>query len=450
MKNQNHPSRQRHIGFTLSLVCLLATSFTAKAAVVWNWNLPGTTNSSGVWTTASNWAPSEATTDTYPDAIDAIANLYIPYDAGTNRVISLSGTRTLGSLTIGDATTPSPTSPTKLQFGGGGASNTLIMSGTNGASITKQSSSTVEMYRTTRFASNTVITSNGGVLNFGTSAVDGGSSKITGTGNLSIEGLGGLTVFSAAGLSAADFSTAYTGNITVQNGGRLRINNTLQANTDGGPIGRLIVANTGTLSGAGTVSRATTIQSGGTLAPTSNVTTTVGGVTTISTTQGGAAVMVYTAGLTMQTGSNFGFDLYSNTTSNRGATGGFDGINVTGGALAIEQGVVFNLTFNGTASTVDFTNAFWETDKQWLVFDNSTTPTIPLSGSIFTLGSVTNDASGNSFSVTGGAFAFLQSGNDIYLTYTVPEPSVWLLLSAGLTWLVVCRRRPRRSRLPGV
>lgn len=448
MKKQNYPTRQRRIGFTLSLACLLATGFTAKAAVVWKWNLPSTTNSSGVWTTASNWVPSEATTDTYPDAIDAIADLYIPYDAGTNRVISLSGTRTLGSLTIGDAT-PSPASPTKLQFGGGGASNTLIMSGTNGASITKQSSSTVEMYRTTRFASNTVITSNGGVLNFGTT--DGGTSKITGTGNLSIEGSGGLTVFSAAGLSSADFSTAYTGNITVQNGGRLRINNTLQANTDGGPIGTLTVANTGTLSGAGTVSRATTIQSGGTLAPTSNVTTTAGGITTISTTQGGAAVMVYTAGLTMQTGSNFGFDLYSNTTSNRGATGGFDGINVTGGALTIAQGVVFNLTFNGTASTVDFTNAFWDTNQQWLIFDNTNAPTIPLSGNIFTLGTISTDANGNSFSVTGGAFAFLKSGDDIYLTYsTIPEPSIWLLLGAGLTWLLICRRRPRQSARSGI
>lgn len=448
MKRQSYPSSQRHIGLTLALICLLGTNFTAKADVIWTWKNPSSTNSTGWWNNANpniapqdNWTLPADAVGTYPDAIDAVANLYIPYTAGI-RTINLSGTRTLGSMTIGDASaTPSAT----IQFGGGSASNTLIMSGTTGASITKESGNTVEMYRTTSFSSNTTITSNAGLLIFGTSAAGGGVSKITGAGNLSIEGSGGLTVFAARGIDGSgqptdNFSTAYTGNITVQNGGRLRINNNLLANTTL-PVGTVTVANTGTLSGSGTVERATTIQSGGTLAPVSG----------ISTTGGGAAVMVYTAGLAMQTGSNFGFDLYSNTTSNRGVTGGFDGINVTGGALTIEQGVVFNLAFNGTASTVDFTNAFWDTDQQWLIFSNTNAPTIPLSGNIFTLGSISNDASGNSFSVTGGAFAFLKSGNDIYLTYsTIPEPSIWLLLGAGLTWLLICRRRPRKSARSGI
>jgi len=99
---------------------------------------------------------------------------------------------------------------------------------------------------------------------------------------------------------------------------------------------------------------------------------------------------------------------------------------------------------NGTASNVDWANAFWDADHAWIVVD--ATQAISSSGG-FSLGAVGNDRLGQPLATirTSASFATARSGNDIVVTYTaVPEPSTYVLLGIGTTmagWSIWQRRR---------
>jgi hypothetical protein len=113
-----------------------------------------------------------------------------------------------------------------------------------------------------------------------------------------------------------------------------------------------------------------------------------------------------------------------------------------GGTFTLQSGVNFNITLNGTGSTVDFTNAFWNSNQSWHVFSNTNAPSI---ASLFNLGTVSTDSLGGIYT-NYGTFSFSQSGNHIYLNWApIPEPSTGILLAVGvaaLWWL----RRHRSSR----
>lgn len=217
-----------------------------------------------------------------------------------------------------------------------------------------------------------------------------------------------------AGTQVLGGANTYTGSTTVS-GGTLIVNGSIG--------GSGVTVNTGaTLGGSGTVSSLVAVRSGGTLSPGNS-----------------PGVATYSGGLTLETGSNFTFDLNANTSNilDRGTS--FDGVNVTGGTLTLQSGVNFNLVLNGDGSTTNYNGGFWNSNQSWLVFDNANSPTV---ASLFTLGTISNDSFGNNFSVTGGAFSFDQMGNDIYLNYSaIPEPSLGLLVAFGLGLVIVLRRR---------
>jgi len=160
--------------------------------------------------------------------------------------------------------------------------------------------------------------------------------------------------------------------------------------------------------------------------------------------------MTYNSGLTLSTGSTFNWELVADSAVGRGMN--FDGIDVTGGTLTVESGVDFNLVFNDTGSTVDFTTSFWDNDQSWLVFDNAIAPNV-ISGSFFNLGSISADPNGAFLSAVNpnGVFSFSQSGNDIYLNYAVvvPEPSTAGVLALFFSsWLTFFRRRRKLTLTP--
>jgi len=233
------------------------------------------------------------------------------------------------------------------------------------------------------------------------------SNNISGTGSLTKQGTGVLTLTG---------TNTYSGTTTVSVG-TLVIDGSL-GNT------AVTVASGARLGGSGDFGGAVTLQSGSTHAPGSS-----------------PGLPEFSAGLSYLTGSTFEFELIADTTFGRGIN--FDGVDVTGGLLTIESGVVFNISLNGLGSNVNFASAFWQSDRSWLIFDSTLAPSV--TSNIFTLGSVSADSLGNSFASTGGVFSFSQVGNDIYLEYAaIPEPSASVLLGLGLAALWGLQKRGKK------
>lgn len=256
----------------------------------------------------------------------------------------------------------------------------------------------------------------GGNVTLGSATLTAGDSASTQYAGV-ISGTGGF-VKAGSGTQILSGVNTYSGATTVSAGSLI-----IGVGGSGSIAGGNVTVQSGaTLGGSGTINGATTIQAGGTLSPGNS-----------------PGVLTQTAGLTLSTGSSFTFELAADTASGRGTN--FDGVNVTGGTLTIESGVAFNVVFNGSGSTVDFTAGFWGSSQSWLVFSNASLPSTV--AGIFDLGTVSNDSLGQSFSSTGGSLAFSQVGSDIYLNYTaVPEPGTWALLGlAGVAWMIIHRRR---------
>lgn len=259
-------------------------------------------------------------------------------------------------------------------------------------------------------------------------------------GNLSKSGTGRLTLEGA---------NTYTGATNVY-GGVLEI-------ASGGSLARgVLVRSGGTLQVDGAISTAgtysTTVYSGGTLTGTG----TIGGATTITvgathSPGNSPGVQTFENNLTYQAGSTLVWELITNSTApaDRGVT--YDGVDVAGN-LTFSGSTTVNLTFNLEGSSVDWTDALWDSSitgtDGWKIFsvEGSTTgaENLALAGAHTLLDS--NGVSLASVRPAGdghvAAYFFVtQVGSDVYLNYSVPEPDSLLL--GGLGTLALFRRRRR-------
>jgi autotransporter-associated beta strand protein len=149
-------------------------------------------------------------------------------------------------------------------------------------------------------------------------------------------------------------------------------------------------------------------------------------------------VQTFNAGASYEAGSTFEWDLLQNFSDPTGRGTAYDGVNVTAGQLFIAAGAQSELRFNLEGSTVNWSNSFWATDQQWLVFDNASAPS-----GLFGAPSVTVDSAGATLASLrpDATFSWGQVGNDVYLNYTIPEPSSALFAIAGVLGLSLRRRR---------
>jgi len=282
----------------------------------------------------------------------------------------------------------------------GSAISTLFL-GDGGASGSLSSSSTLTLSNANaKFAVNQSDTV--------TQGVDFGNSAINGPGQF-IQAGSGTTILTAA--------NSYLGTTTV-NAGTLLING-----NQSGATGAVTVLGGATLGGVGTV----------------------GGVTTISgihSPGNSPGIQTFNGNLNYEAGAVVNWELIANSSGSAGTN--YDQIVLpTSGNLDFVGATTLALSFNGAGSAVDWSNAFWNVNRAWMVYDLSA-GAVSNAGNL-TVGGSLLDSLGNTLSPTGrGYFTTSVSGQDVMLNFVaVPEPSTLVLLG-GLA-AVGCLFRRRRA-----
>jgi hypothetical protein len=255
-------------------------------------------------------------------------------------------------------------------------------------------------------------------------------------------------------LRAGHASAFGTGTVTV-NGGTLDLAGFSVTNALTGSQGFITnasaYAGTQTVSGpisyAGTVGGMVDVATGGLLA--GNAVTFTGPVSVSGTHSPGASpgLQTFNGGLGYTSAATLVWELSANTeaTADRGVL--YDAVDVTtSGSLSVDPLASISLVFNApladtTASTVDWSNSFWDSARQWKVVD----VVAPATWNSVTFGNVLvgNDATGASLSSSrpSASFTVGQQSGDMYVFY-VPEPRAALpAIAAALgAWLLRRRR----------
>lgn len=228
----------------------------------------------------------------------------------------------------------------------------------------------------------------------------------------SVSGVGGLNQ-TGSGTTILSASNSYTG-LTKVSGGTLAVNGSI--------AGDLQVDAGATLKGSGTIAGDTTIS--GTHSPGNS-----------------PGIQTFGGNLTYQPGSSMVWQLAANTTTNSPLV--YDQV-IVGGNLAFNGSTTLQLVFNDLGSMVNWTDALWSSNQIWTIYQVSG-QTTGLENFTISPGSLF-DAYGNQLDsiVAGASFSISQNGQDVTLTYTVPEPSTYALIGLGALALVVAYRRRRR------
>lgn len=251
-------------------------------------------------------------------------------------------------------------------------------------------------------------------LAFGGNSLSVGSNGQSTTYSGVLTGSGSLTKVGGGRLALAGANT-FSGATNV-NSGELALNGSI--------TGSLSVASIASLSGTGTVG---------------------GNATIIGTHSPGNSpgAQTFNANLTYGAGAVVNWELIANTSGSAGAN--YDQILLPTGNLTFSGSTTLALSFNSVGSSVDWTNAFWNVNRSWTVYDLSGGTTIGGLSNL-SLGGSLLDSLNQPLSPTGrGYFTTSLAGQDVMLNFVaVPEPSTIALALAGLAcggWMMRPRRR---------
>jgi hypothetical protein len=155
------------------------------------------------------------------------------------------------------------------------------------------------------------------------------------------------------------------------------------------------------------------------------------------------AAATFSNGLTYSSTSDLTWALNQNTTALPGTN--FDQLAVTGGNLTIASGAQLALVFNKSGSLVDWSNTFWDTNRQWQLLNFSGTGS---STGNFTSLTISTDSLGQTLASirSGASFSVNRIGNDLFVDYIIPEPSTLPLLLLALFAFGVGRKNFSRPR----
>ena len=249
-----------------------------------------------------------------------------------------------------------------------------------------------------------------------------------------------------SGTSVLDAANTYTGPTRIQ-AGRLELGTAGSVAS----TSSLIVEPTGEFATNGKSPTFSAVQNNGLVAlggGTASITQVLSGtgtiygnvaVTGLHSPGNSPGVEEITGNLAYGTGAGVLWELTGNTTTNSPVV--YDQI-VVGGDLTFSSSTGLTLSFDSAGSLVDWGDTFWDTSRQWTLWD--------VAGTTSSFGNLSLGGTNwlDGFGIALGdarpqaGFSVSQQGSDVVLTYSaVPEPSSLVLTGLGMAAAAVLRRR---------
>ena len=267
-------------------------------------------------------------------------------------------------------------------------------------------------------------------------------------GNISLAGGGGDTgIVVAAGaltLSGDIAPTTTNRNLRLRGAGTGVITGTISDFAPGTALVSIAKSEAGTWSLNGPVQHTGSISvTAGTLLVNGSVTGASSAAASVGATFGGAGTLsclavingnhapgnattgtqAFASSVSYGSASHLQWELGANST----AVNDFD--QVSAATVNVTTGAKIDLFLNRPGSTVDFTDAFWSTNRTWPALLTTSTVT-----GTFTLGTLTADSTGRSFSGW-GTFSLQHTGNGVNLLWTAASAwQQWQALNFGANW----------------
>jgi autotransporter-associated beta strand protein len=353
-----------------------------------------------------------------------------------------------GTLRLGNGSTVGALGPASVLTGSAGATLAFDRLDTINSGVDFAAAIGGAM-NVTQLGSGTVVLA--GVNTYtGTTSVAAGTMRVSGSGRIASSaridvGAAGTLAFARAD----DYGGAYDGKLTgsgllsVQSGSlTLTGLNTFAGSSE-------------VLSGAvlqldGQINNATLdIDSGATLMGSGTIlgTTTIAGLHRPGNSPGIQTL----ENLSYLSGASVEWELWGNTILNNVTPPAYDQV-LLAGDLDFSGATSFNLVFTGSASPtnfsdVDWSNSFWDEDREWLVYDVAGTTTG--FGNLALVQTNWQDSTGMLFNNVRSTATFRlekRVNNDVYLVYsTIPEPGSLALAGIGIVSAAWAARRRRAA-----